>query len=235
MSLNSRDAVHTLVNNFTNIIRAEADPLFAKHHSSNPNSGKFSGPGLTKQADWFDSECLNAKNRYINAMNSYNCEKTDVRRKEFCTMKQLYKTMINRKRRSFELNKVKEIESLRHSKPRQFWNLFRKRNKRVGDDIKIEEFKKYFSDLSSDIINGFNADAEDFRENHDFNNTDNSFEELDRVIEVSEVISAVKRLKRDKAIGKDCLLNEYFIECIDILASHLCDIFNIIIESGFFS
>jgi len=36
-----------------------------------------------------------------------------------------------------------------------------------------------------------------------------------------------------KAFGSDCLLNEYFIECSNILASYLCDIFNGIFNSGF--
>jgi uncharacterized protein YlzI (FlbEa/FlbD family) len=40
---------------------------------------------------------------------------------------------------------------------------------------------------------------------------------LDQPITVNEIINAVNSLKRDKACGNDFLLNEYFIESIDIL------------------
>ena len=39
-------------------------------------------------------------------------------------------------------------------------------------------------------------------------------------------------MKRCKAHGSDMLLNEYFIECIDILAPFICDIFNAVLNSG---
>ena len=37
-----------------------------------------------------------------------------------------------------------------------------------------------------------------------------------------------------KSVGSDCILNEYFIECVDILSSHVCDIFNNSLVSDFF-
>jgi len=39
-------------------------------------------------------------------------------------------------------------------------------------------------------------------------------------------------LKRCKAHVSDMLLNEYFIECIDILAPIICNIFNAVFNSG---
>jgi hypothetical protein len=47
-------------------------------------------------------------------------------------------------------------------------------------------------------------------------------------------LEAIKTLKTNKTPGIDCLLNEYFIECIDILSSHICDIFNYVLDSGYF-
>ena len=54
------------------------------------------------------------------------------------------------------------------------------------------------------------------------------------MITVDEVIGAVKKLKANKACGIDNLLNEYFTHSIDIIAQHVCDIFNIILDTGFF-
>jgi hypothetical protein len=57
---------------------------------------------------------------------------------------------------------------------------------------------------------------------------------LDKPYTVDEIIGAVKSLKRGRYPGKDFLLNEYFIESIDILTSHICYIFNCLLDTGFF-
>jgi len=48
---------------------------------------------------------------------------------------------------------------------------------------------------------------------------DNDVDTLDMCITVDEINLAVKKLKRCKAHVSDMLLNEYFIECLDILSS----------------
>jgi len=58
------------------------------------------------------------------------------------------------------------------------------------------------------------------------------YEGLNDPITIPELLIAVKTLKQGKAAGNDCLLNEYFIESIYILCSHVCDIFNIILNTG---
>ena len=72
-----------------------------------------------------------------------------------------------------------------------------------------------------------------FCENHDFNGSSVN-DEFDRPISADEVLKAVKQLKTNKAYGMDCLLNEYFIETIDILLPFICDIVNAVLDSGVF-
>lgn len=64
------------------------------------------------------------------------------------------------------------------------------------------------------------------------------FSELDNPVTITEIVSAIKLLKGNKAFGSDCLLNEYFVECSDILSGHICDIFIYILysilNSGYF-
>jgi hypothetical protein len=57
---------------------------------------------------------------------------------------------------------------------------------------------------------------------------------LDRPISDNEIIDAVSSLKQGKAYEHFFLLNEYFIDSIDILSSHLYDIFNKVLDSGYF-
>lgn len=48
------------------------------------------------------------------------------------------------------------------------------------------------------------------------------------------MILAINNLNRCKTNGIDGLINEYFIESNDIIAGHVCDIFNEIFDSGCF-
>ena len=64
---------------------------------------------------------------------------------------------------------------------------------------------------------------------------DPTFEELHRQIDVSEVQSAIKNLKRTKSVCTSVnLLNDYFIESSDILSTHITDIFNKILTTCYF-
>jgi len=61
----------------------------------------------------------------------------------------------------------------------------------------------------------------------------NDDSQLNSPITVTEMLEAVETLKRVKSCGNDFLLNDYFIESVDILSGHLCDIFNGTLNSGF--
>ena len=60
------------------------------------------------------------------------------------------------------------------------------------------------------------------------------FEELDNHITVVEIESCIKKLKREKSHGEDCILNEYLIECKDMLLPLLHKVFNLILDTGYF-
>ena len=98
----------------------------------------------------------------------------------------------------------------------------------------MDEFYEYFNKLSNDITVLANDEADQLYSSHDFSGDDATFPELDQPIPVSEITEAVKTLKTCKATSNDYLLNEYFIDGIDILSSHLCDLFNSILNSGYF-
>ena len=152
-----------------------------------------------------------------------------------CNFKSIYKSLIKKKKRSYEYKKLKDIERLRHCKPKDFWKLFTNKNKgSKSNNITNEAFYNYFSTLDENLPNASNVDADFFCNNYDFDTDDCSFEELDKPITVSEIEKSIKSLKKNKAYAGDLLLNEYFIESCDILASHLVDIFNGIFNSGHF-
>lgn len=84
------------------------------------------------------------------------------------------------------------------------------------------------------MTNAHERESEEFCHNYDFESTDCNFDELDKPITVDEVEVVIRYLKRNKSFSSDQMLNEYFIESFDILSGHLVDIFNAILNSGFF-
>ena len=63
-------------------------------------------------------------------------------------------------------------------------------------------------------------------------NGDCVFDELDNAIEVDEIKTAIKNLKRGKSHGEDGVLNEYIIEFADILVPLFHKLFNCILDKG---
>ena len=73
---------------------------------------------------------------------------------------------------------------------------------------------------SSDVQNG-DEEVEDYLRAFDNNEGQNgggpTFESLDEQISHEEIKRCIKQLSRNKSPGKDNLLNEYFMESIDLL------------------
>ena len=141
--------------------------------------------------------------------------------------------MVKKKKREYNYRRIKEIERMRHCKPRDFWKLFTKK-KMHSTDISLSEFHNYFSKLQNELADTTDDETETFCADNDFDLTDTIFDELDQPISILEVKFAIHSLKRNKAYAGDQLINEYFIETCDILSSHLVDVFNSILDAGYF-
>ena len=280
-NVNRRDrrSVNGAVCDFVNVINDAASPLFRK--CANIQQNVHNRVNRATRAKWFDNECREKKSVYVDALKTFNLDKSAENRQNLCDKKSAYKNLIRRKRRMYEFGKMKEIENLRHKKPKEFWRLFRKSKPSTGSNITTEEFCSYFKNLAQEINivnneeaesfdsnNDFNRpdpvyeeldvpitteefcsyfknlaqeinivnneEAESFDSNNDFNRPDPVYEELDVPITTEEVRKCISALKGGKACGSDNLLNEYFIEAGDILLSHITDLFNIILDSGYF-
>lgn len=228
----SHDAINTCVNKFTDVIKQASEPLFYKEVKVH-NKPRASST-VCKKADWFDDECRIAKSEYINARNLYVKNKCDLNRADMCSKKVLYKRLIRKKKRCFELKKIRQIENLRHRKPADFWKFFSSKRNNSSCNLNVDEFYTYFSSMCLSLPNSDNDVAEEFCETFDFVNSSSAFDELDSLITCNEIKYAINHLKRNKSFAGDQMLNEYFIEASDILMSHMCDIFNAILSSGFF-
>lgn len=228
----SRDDVNTCIEQFTSVLNEVAKPLFCKTVINN-NKIKALTP-ICKKAIWFDAECVQAKQVYQTAVKLYNGGKTDINRISMYNAKRAYKSLVKGKRNRARLSRMREIERLRHSKPKDFWKHFSKNKKLQNSNISTQEFFNFFSTLDNNLPNPVQDEADQFNASHDFSCNECSFQELDMPITVSEITKTIRALNKNKAFSGDQLINEYFIESCDIIASHLSDVFNGILNSGFF-
>ena len=185
-----------------------------------------------KQSKWFDEDCYIAKKKCVETRNTYMLLQTEQNRINMCENKASYKRLIKRKKNHFKYLEKKEIENLRYSSPREFWKLFKNTKTNASGDIELDAFLKHFTKLHKLDTGVFQTDAEQFCEFTDFDRNECFYEELDQRITADEIKKVIQSTKRNKACGKDVLMNEYFIETYDILCDHLVTLFNAIFDSG---
>ena len=96
-----------------------AEPLFAKSFTNRNNS--YCAPSsVAKHAEWFDSDCLQAKLKYEESLRIFNQRMTPASREYFCDCKSRCNKLISQKKKHFESKKLKDIENLKKSKSRDF-------------------------------------------------------------------------------------------------------------------
>lgn len=216
------------VDMFTNIISEVASPLFKREYKNNV-------PSQANLNIWYDKECVDHKILYKRALHNYNSNQSEINRIELCKQRKTYKYIVRKKKRAYKLKEGRKLSELRKSKPREFWKYFKSNNQSCQNDITVEHFKNYFSDLFNNIPTTVINEVENFNDNNDLNLHDPTYGELNLPITLGEVTAAVKRLGRNKSpCPSDNILNEYLIESIDIIGGHLTDLFNIVFNSGYF-
>jgi hypothetical protein len=162
-----------------------------------------------KNADWFHNECASARDLYMDALNCFNLNKSDVNRANLCKSKLLYKKLIKKKKSCAYRKKMIGIESMKSKSPRDFWKYFNNNVKIKNNGISIDEFKMFFERISNNTSDCNNSEAEQFCSSYDFTEENFAFPELDCPRIVNETLNAIKYLKRNKSADCDCILNEY--------------------------
>lgn len=221
--------IDRLIDEFSSLVLNTAKPYFGKQCSGNRNGEK------KFDNEWFNHDCYLAKMAYVDALTNFNVNKSDVNRNILCDKKRIYKTLICKTKRAYTTRKAQELYDLRNKQPKEFWSKFRAKTSNPACDIDIENFKDYFAGLFNDIKSAQIDEIDDFANNSDFNINDPTYESLNAVITHDEVRSAVKCLKRNKAAcPSDNMINEFFIETLDILVGHLTDLFNTVLDGDYF-
>ena len=132
IDVDDRTSANSSVNRFSEILNEVAKPLFSRENiCKQPHTSSAFNNKLCKKADWFDETCSTAKQLYLDALRNFNNYKKDRKRIRMCTLKSRYKSLARKKKRKYEYMKLKEIELLRHKKPKDFWKLFKKNSSKI--------------------------------------------------------------------------------------------------------
>jgi len=83
-----------MLNEFSEIIRVVADPLFSKLCYFKNKTGFKT---YDHNNDWFDHECVEYRKRYLDALNKFNLNKTYENRMVLSEHKKYYKGMVRKK------------------------------------------------------------------------------------------------------------------------------------------
>ena len=145
-------------------------------------------------------------------------------------------TLIKKKKNIFLGKQSANFKALRKQSPRDFWNYFKSKKNSVKSDLSIYEFKTHFSSILNDIKTVSIEEVESFSDNNDnFNLSANTFSQLNESFSYVQVESAIKKLKRNKAVcPEDDIINEYILESRDILCGHITSLFYRVFDSGIF-
>ena len=104
VTVENRDSVNEMITQFTSIIQHVADPLFCKECTTTEDKTRFKEKSVFNNKEWFDSDCVNARNEYLQALLStfnlrmFERDKCNTSREYFCSCKSKYKTVCKRKR-----------------------------------------------------------------------------------------------------------------------------------------
>ena len=234
----TQECINELTGNFTNRINSAAGNLFTKTHKPNaiPRFSEMSKPRQDR-AIWYDDECKAKKSLLKSTIRAYNLENSTETREAVFKARKDYKYFCRKKKLKFQRDRCLKMNEIRRTQPRKFWKLFKQKRNSPKNDISLDQFFDHFKNLASSDIENEEEDVETFLRNFDAdyqNESTSRFEELDRRITQEEIKRSIKNLSRSKSPGGDNLLNEYFIEGMDVLLKPFELLFNVILDSGCF-
>lgn len=187
-----------------------------------------------KQTPWFNSKCRTSRKAFHEARKTYNTYKTNVTRKNMNLASREYKKDLNQAYVKFQSRLSGEIREASSHNPKKFWDILKRctNAKKSNIEVPLTELYEYFKNI--------NSSDEEYEQNNDINNYNIQFglEISNRMLNCSitdtEIENVVRNLPNNKAVGTDCIRNEYLKSTLHLLLPSYVKIFNIIFDTGIF-
>ena len=199
----STDEVYKLNDELTGIFREIANSSLEKRRR----------PRNTRRANkkvWFDEECRNVKRFLGKLTRKYSRDpENEQTRSDFYQTKKYYRSILKFKKRCYYAQLNKDIEEGNEIN----WRNFKKLKETKGDPDQLDLhdlsnfhdfFKQLYSDSPDHIVIPPTADQQSDPATLELNE-----ELLNKDIDIDELSRAIYKLKMGKAVGEDCVPNEF--------------------------
>ena len=145
-----------------------------------------------------------------------------------------YKKDLNQAYVKFQSRLSGEIREASSHNPKKFWDILKRctNAKKSNIEVPLTELYEYFKNI--------NSSDEEYEQNNDINNYNIQFglEISNRMLNCSitdtEIENVVRNLPNNKAVGTDCIRNEYLKSTLHLLLPSYVKICNIIFDTGIF-
>jgi exonuclease III len=232
-----KEDVIKLNENIVGIYRDMADQALPRprKHKQKPLNRKTRGYKRAKpKSPWFDIACIIEKRELNRLAKTYGKSPLDKElRDSYYNKRREYRKLVRQKKAKFVESLCRDVDEGRDIN----WSRFKKLKSFSSNGSKLDVFDmmnfcKFFKELYSkpSIPNEETADFTERRKTelrvHEL------VEVLDKDIEIEELRTAIKGLKKGKAIAEDKILNEFLISSDEPMLSAVLNLFNHCLKLG---
>ena len=233
IKINSQDSL-TKVNELNKILSLDEDntddvlaelvklitPDLKKKRNSNRNKRKKS------PKKWYDHTCQEMSRRLKDVTKLYVKSPTNPHlRSSYCKTRKEYKKLLKTRKKEWQNEMISKLETLEKEHPKEYWKLINelREKKQRETSFNTSNFVKFFQNLYSKIdTNKSDEEVEKFV-SETFKQFHSSSEPI---FTLEELISAIKRLKNNKAAGPDRIPAEILKACPPHILELLLKILN---------
>ena len=221
----SQTNIDEITSDIANLFKNCSKQTFGTITKSKMNSNKFP---LRVTHPWFDRTCKRSRDIYHKTRKAYNKYKTPYFKQLLKSVSKQYKSTILHAQKKYKSDRIDKIRYLKHSDPRQYWNILNSKPKQSNITAPLNDFYNYFKTLNENSY----AEEEDTTSGDNTQNTIFSSEDINREITTDEILKAVKGLKNNKSPGIDDIINEQIKNSITIMMKIYLKLFNAVFNSG---
>ena len=236
LDMSDTESINNAVNKFSTIIYKACD--IAGVRRVQVGKKKQRGPKAKNNKKWFDKDCTAMKKelKYLARCKSRDPFSLTIREKYHSVYKK-YKSLLRRKKKHFQSSIMDRMNNLYDKNQKAYWQAVKDMSdfcrSNDGNPIPVDTWIEHFTNLMSDTNIGPNNDFTQYI-NSKVINRPAIFNELDYRITQSEVLKAIKKLKRGKAASVDGILNEMLKDMSPLMVQCVTKLFNGILSVGSF-
>ena len=244
-SLQQKD-IDTIANKFKVIIleAAQKSGMTKEIRNKNLSSRK------KNHKIWFNDDCRQSRAEYVKIKNAARKD-SNLGQVAVKVAAKNYKRVLRSAKAQYNKLVQSKLRNLKSTNPRDYWKVLDVKNNWSASNIEvdIDSFKEHFKHLSQQSV--VNNSSKDYQLNQGFQVKSSlqshqevlqsdviqcnaqSENNLNKPVNLDEVIKSVKKLKNSKASGIDLILNEFLKNCPIHVLELATAFFNLVLDTGY--